>query len=63
MNAVVEPVWHANTVEDADQFPCDEEAELQYDERRGVSVAEAIAWASALDAGVTLYLYDEGDGT
>jgi len=34
-----------------------------YDERQGISLAEAIAWANGLSDRVTLYLYDEGRGT
>ena len=63
VNAIIEDAWHDNTVEDADQAPQSREDEgIDDDERRGVSVAEAVAWASALDAAVTLYLYDEGAG-
>ena len=63
VNAVIEDTWHDNTVADSDQAPRSREGEgIDYDERRDVSVAEAIVWASALDAAVTLYLYDQGAG-
>ena len=36
---------------------------IDYDELNGVSVADAVAWATEQDSPVTLYLYDQGKGT
>jgi hypothetical protein len=60
INAVVEPTWHDNTASDADKA---EPAahELDYDERNGISLAEAIAWAQTLPFPATLHLYDADD--
>jgi hypothetical protein len=62
INAIVEDVAHDNSCEDADQAPDDPES-VTYDQREGISVEEAIAWAHQLAGRVTLFLYDEGDGT
>lgn len=63
INAIVEPTWHDNAGGlDRDQSepgPND----IVYDQREGISLAEAIAWANSLPGRVTLYLYDEGRGT
>jgi hypothetical protein len=57
INAVVEPAWHDNKCPDADQATPDE-GELDYDERLGISVAEAIKWSESLPYLVALYLSD-----
>ena len=62
INAIIEPVWHDNACADADQAP-EEDGDVFYEEREGISVADAIAWANAFSTPVTLYLYDEGQGT
>ena len=62
INAIIEAVEHDNACEDADQAEYDPD-NIDYDEREGVSVAEAVAWANGLPSAVTLYLYDEGGGT
>jgi hypothetical protein len=36
---------------------------IYYDQREGVSVADAVAWADAQRCPVTLYLYGVGKGT
>lgn len=36
---------------------------VDYDQLEGVSVQQAVAWASQQKCPVTLYLYDEGSGT
>ena len=36
---------------------------VDYDQLEGVSVQQAVAWASQQTCPVTLYLYDEGKGT
>jgi hypothetical protein len=61
INAIIEPTFHDNSVDDSDHAH-PEDVESPYDTREGISLAEAIEWASALDYGVTLYLYDLGKG-
>ena len=34
-----------------------------YDQRESISVSEAVRWATEQTCAVTLYIYDEGDGT
>lgn len=64
MNAIVESVEHDNSVPDADEAPeADISRVVDYDQLEGVSVAEAVAWASQQNCPVTLYLYDAGKGT
>jgi hypothetical protein len=55
VNAVVEPAWHDSP--DSDQAT-PAMGELDYEEKTGVSVKEAIAWAEDLSYSVTLYLSD-----
>ena len=62
INAIIEAVEHDNACVDADQATPDPD-NVDYDERLSVSVAEAVAWANGQPCAVTLYLYDEGDGT
>ena len=62
INAIVEPTHHDNSVADSDQAELDDAGSL-YEAREGISVLDAVQWASALDYGVTLYLYDLGKGT
>lgn len=59
INAIVEAAWHDNSVPDSDQAEVSYE-EPAYDELKGISLAEAVRWASALPIEVTLYLYDPG---
>jgi len=59
VDAIIEAAWHDNTCADSDQ------AEVSYEQPDceqwpGISVAEAIARASALPSSLTLYLYDLG---
>ncbi len=61
VNAVIEPTWQDNACADSDQAdkdfspnPCEA--------RKGVSVADAIAWANGKLHPVTLYLYDADGG-
>ena len=63
VNAVIEAVEHDNSVEDADQADeFDVRNIVDYDERRGISVNAAVAWAAEQKSPVTLYLYDQGGG-
>jgi hypothetical protein len=59
INAIVEAIWHDNSREDSDQAG-EVPEEIVYDKREGISLADAIAWASGLPDRVTLYLFDEG---
>ena len=59
INAIVEAAWHDNSVPDSDQARVTYE-EPAYDELNGISLTEAVQWASALPVEVTLYLYDPG---
>ena len=61
VNAIIEAVENDNACDDSDQAPWDPD-NIDYDKRKSVSVAEAIAWANKVPSAVTLYLYDEGDG-
>lgn len=61
VQAIVEPTWHDNSP-DSDQAERIDD-EISYDERDGISLAEAVAWANAFKDPVTLYVYDEGEGT
>lgn len=64
INAIIEPTWHDNSCADADEaeeMPGDDDFSI--DQREGVSLAEAITWASDAPCPVTLFIYDEGDGT
>lgn len=62
VNAVVESVWHDNSCTDSDQAKPDLAREVTYEDRRGISLREAVVWAQTFDADVTLYIYDEGRG-
>ena len=59
VDAIIEPTWHDNRALDADQAKGDEN-DLPYDERRGISLADAIEWAMERPIGFTLYIYDAG---
>ncbi|WP_228275163.1 hypothetical protein [Stakelama tenebrarum] len=64
MNAIIEAVEHDNSVPDSDQAPESEPTmTIDYDEREGLSVSDAIAWANSQRCPVTLFLYDLGSGT
>ena len=57
VNAIAEPTWHDNAAPDSDETgPVHGESE--HEERKQLSVADAIAWAQTLPFPVTLYLYD-----
>jgi hypothetical protein len=61
VNAIVEPTWHDNSCEDADQAP-KHDHDPMYEEREHITLNEAIRWAESFSSKVTLYLYDEDDG-
>lgn len=62
ITAIIEPTFHDNSVPDSDTAE-EIEGVTEYEEREGVSLADAVAWASAFPFPVTLYLYDLGKGT
>ena len=63
INAIIEATWHDNSCADTDIAPtASADTEVMYDEREGVALHEAIAWANQQSCPVTLYLYDEGAG-
>lgn len=56
--AVIESAAKDNIVEDADKVEVGLGIEIDYAEREGISVRDAILWADKMDGMVTLYLYD-----
>ena len=57
--AIVEAIQHDNSCKDADQAPIDDSpAYVTFDERRNISVQDAVKWADGLEGPVTLYLWD-----
>lgn len=63
ITAIIEPTWHDNKCNDSDHAPkWIDEPGIGYDERASLSLHEAIHWANELPYGVTLYLYDLGQG-
>lgn len=62
INAMVEATSHDNSCSDSDQADGGPD-DVVYDQREGVSLEYAIAWANSLPGSVTLFLYDEGRGT
>ena len=61
VNAIIEATWHDNSCQDSDLAEAGED-DVVYEQRTGISVSEAVAWATAEASLVTLYLYDEGAG-
>ena len=62
ITAIVEPIYHDNSIKDSDETEIPEPGFIAYDERAVISVADAIAWATSLPFAATLYLYDLGSG-
>jgi hypothetical protein len=62
INAIIEATSHDNACVDADEEPSTDD-DVVYDQREGISLNEAIKWASAESSPVTLYIYDDGAGT
>ena len=61
VDAVIEPTWQDNSCKDADRCdPAGWDGASVYEGRKGVSIAEAVAWANGAGYPVTLYLYDAG---
>lgn len=59
--AVVEAAAKDNAAEDADKVDSGIGIEIDYAEREGISVREAVLWADRLEGMVTLYLYDRDE--
>ena len=59
--AVVEAAAKDNEAEDADKVGRGMGIEIDYAERDGISVREAVLWADRLEGMVTLYLYDRDE--
>ena len=59
VHAIVEPTWHDNSVSGADQAPeTTAETDVVFDERKEISVNDAITWATSQSCPVTLYVRD-----
>ena len=56
--AVVQSASKDNVAEDSDKVRDDIGVEIDYAEREGITVREAVLWADRMDGMVTLYLYD-----
>ena len=62
ITAIVEPTWHDNHCQDADQ--CEMKvAWFGYDEKLECTVNEALEWGFLKPGENTLFLYDLGQGT
>lgn len=61
VNAVIEATSNDWNVDDSDEQPAGPD-DVVYEDRRDISVEEAVAWASGISSPVTLYLYNEGEG-
>jgi hypothetical protein len=61
--AVVQSATKDNVAEDADVIQSKMGVEIDYAERDGLSVRDAVLWAERLDGMVTLYLYDRDPET
>ena len=59
--AVVESATKNNEADDSDQVPPNGGIEIDYAERCGVSVRDAVLWAERMDGPLTLYLYDQDE--
>ena len=61
INAIAEATSQDNSCGDSDQAESGSD-DTVYEEREGISLANAIEWANSLPGGVTLFFYDEGRG-
>ena len=60
--AVAQNAAEDNAAEDSDKIPdSGEDIQIDYAEREGISVREAILWAERLDGLVTLTIYDRDE--
>lgn len=63
ISAIVENAAHDNACEDSDEvLPEHGTPGPTYEEKRGTSVSEAVAWAQDMEGLVTLYIYDGVEG-
>jgi hypothetical protein len=62
VNAIIEATSHDNTVRDSDEAPVTPN-DVIYDKRESITLADAVQWANEHAGPVTLYIYDEGQGT
>jgi hypothetical protein len=60
ITAIIEPPNHDNAVDHSDEAVIPEPDFAPYVAREDISVADAVAWATALPYAVTLFLYDLG---
>ena len=56
--AIAESAADYNDADDSDQIDPSVQAQIDYAEKEGVSVREAVLWAERLSGVVTLTLYD-----
>jgi len=61
--AVVEAAAKDNEAEDADKVSETMGVEIDYAEKVGISVREAVLWADQLAGTVTLFLYDREEAS
>ena len=59
--AVCEAASKDNEAEDSDRIAPSIGVEIDYAERDGISVRDAVLWAEQMDGPVTLHLYDRDD--
>jgi len=59
--AVVESAAKNNDADGADRVETNMGVEIDYAEREGISVRDAVLWAEQLQGKVTLYLYDRDE--
>ena len=59
--AVVESAAKNNTAEGADAVETNVGVQIDYAEREGISIRDAVLWAEQLQGKVTLYLYDRDE--
>lgn len=62
INAVIENIAHDNSCKDSDQFDEANEEATMYEQRKNISLHEAIEWAEKSPGKLTLYLYNQNDG-
>jgi hypothetical protein len=62
VNAIIEATSHDNDVSDGDHAPSSL-GDVVYEQREAISLEAAVAWAAQQAGPVTLFLYDEGEGT
>jgi hypothetical protein len=62
IHAIVEATWHDNSASGADQAPKNAaETDVVFDQRKDISLNDAINWANSQRCPVTLYISDGGE--